>query len=88
MKKQFAIDTTKIVLAEMLNKSTKPKTEVEMDNLITDYAGRLVDLLHLPFVIVNEVAVCEDCAHWFNGKKLDICRRCFGNSHFVEQTER
>lgn len=44
--------------------------------------------LHLQRVSVNEVAVCEDCAHWMKGKKLDICRRCFGNSHFVEQTER
>jgi len=70
MKREFAIDTTQIVLAEMFKKAKNVKTEVEFDAISKDYARRLVDLLHIPFVSVSVLCSAPEhlkpCRHEFS----------------------
>jgi uncharacterized paraquat-inducible protein A len=52
------------------------------------YAFGYVDAINAAIELVknNEVAVCEKCTHYNKEQKPEICRRCFSNSHFIEQT--
>ncbi len=76
MKREFAIDTTQIVLAEMFKKAKEVKTEVEFDTISKDYAKRLVDLLHIPFVSnlvcpINNRIKQDKCI--YRGDKCRVC---------------
>ena len=82
---QYFIDCSENLPGTDFSKNVDKLIDIKCD--IMKGVEQIDDNFNISLVGNNEVEVCKGCAHWFNGKKLNICKRCFGNSHFVEQTE-
>lgn len=70
METKFKEQTVEIILNEMISDYRNVTTQETFDNMISDYAARLVKLLALHDVSNSEVAVCRCFTHWCGSRSI------------------